>query len=346
MTADAEPNHKSGDGLVPISVVNKELGLSQTRIRQLVEDGLLPQAPRTAGGHRRFDLAGVRDAWARRQLDATPGVATGTEGVWAYTYPLAGGNEEDVWREMDAKVGLEGPARSAAHYVVTEMVNNAIDHSQGTHVTVAVGRDVAGHVVIDILDDGEGAFRHLAAGLELDGDLAALGELTKGKRTTDPAHHTGEGIFFSSKAVETFSIAANGLRLSFDNVRDDFAAGSSDVNAGTLVHAVVDPDTTNTMPELFAAWTDDTVFNRTRPRVKLFELGVAFVSRSEAKRIAANLEAFEKVELDFTGVTEVGQGFADELLRVWANNHPGTTLHPTNMNEPVAFMVRRALGTS
>ena len=85
---------------------------------------------------------------------------------------------------------------------------------------------------------------------------------------------------------------------------------------------------------------------RTRPVVKLFEIGVTFVSRSEAKRFLAELEDFTEVEIDFSGVDSVGQGFVDEMLRVWPREHPGTTLIPTGMNPAVEFMVRRGIGGS
>jgi hypothetical protein len=49
------------------------------------------------------------------------------------------------------------------------------------------------------------------------------------------------------------------------------------------------------------------------------------------------------VVLDFEGVDLVGQGFADEVFRVWAQQHPDVLLIPTGMNEPVAFMVERAI---
>ncbi|MBL8714467.1 MAG: hypothetical protein JNL79_00615, partial [Myxococcales bacterium] len=39
----------------------------------------------------------------------------------------------------------------------------------------------------------------------------------------------------------------------------------------------------------------------------------------------------------------IGQGFADEVFRVWARAHAGTRLLPVDMNEGVGFMVRRAL---
>ena len=329
--------------LVSISDVSRELGLSPSRIRQLVELGEIPVAGRSPGGHRRFDLAAVRDAQARRQLARTSLDPDDAEPLWSATYPLRDADEDEVWQHMRGAFAVPTTAEAIARYVVTEMVNNAIDHSGGTFVVVSVGRDKAGHLHIRIIDDGDGVFRHLAAGLHLDGELAALAELTKGKQTTDPDRHTGEGIFFASKVVDQFAIAANGLRLTFDNVRDDFAAGTAAVENGTTVGIRLDPATTTTLADVFARYTDDFAFSRTRPRIKLYELGVSFVSRSEAKRLAAGLEHFRDVDLDFARVNDVGQGFADELFRVWATAHPDVILHPTDMNEAVAFMVNRAI---
>jgi len=42
-----------------------------------------------------------------------------------------------------------------------------------------------------------------------------------------------------------------------------------------------------------------------------------YISRAEAKRLVVNLEKFREVELDFGGVDLVGQGFANELFRVF-----------------------------
>ena len=66
------------------------------------------------------------------------------------------------------------------------------------------------------------------------------------------------------------------------------------------------------------------------------------VARSEAKRLLHGLEKLEEVMLDFQGVRSVGQGFADEVFRVWAQAHPGTRLVAEHMNDVVRFMVERA----
>jgi hypothetical protein len=77
--------------------------------------------------------------------------------------------------------------------------------------------------------------------------------------------------------------------------------------------------------------------------VRLFDLGERFISRSEAKRLLHGLDRFQEVVLDFKGVKEVGQGFADEVFRVWPSTHPGVAIRPEQMATPVEFMVKRAL---
>ena len=81
----------------------------------------------------------------------------------------------------------------------------------------------------------------------------------------------------------------------------------------------------------------------TRTIIRLCTHASAFVSRAEAKRLLHGLEKFREVVLDFAGVDMVGQGFVDEVFRVWHRAHPETSLLPVDMLEPVEFMVRRAL---
>lgn len=68
------------------------------------------------------------------------------------------------------------------------------------------------------------------------------------------------------------------------------------------------------------------------------------VSRSQARRLIARFDRFKSVILDFTEVLEIGQAFADEIFRVYANNHPDVELIPQNMTEQVERMWLRAVG--
>jgi hypothetical protein len=150
-------------------------------------------------------------------------------------------------------------------------------------------------ITIRITDDGEGLFAHLQSGLGLAHVLDAAGELTKGKRTTWSERHSGEGIFFTSKVVDLFRISANGFRLTIDNERDDSALGTSNVSVGSVVELKLGLPPTKTLRSVFDAFTDDDQrFSKSRPTVKLFETGLAFISRSEARRVLNEMETFKR----------------------------------------------------
>jgi hypothetical protein len=68
------------------------------------------------------------------------------------------------------------------------------------------------------------------------------------------------------------------------------------------------------------------------------------VSRSQAKRVLARTNRFKVVMLDFTGVVEVGQAFADEIFRVFASAHPEVKLDVVGANIDITNMITRARG--
>src|SRR5690606_6165855 len=103
------------------------------------------------------------------------------------------------------------------------------------------------------------------------------------------------------------------------------------------------PGRTRGLRALLEEWTDPKTlaFAKTRTTITLAATGTTLLSRSEAKRITAGLDQFQHVTLDFHGVDIVGQGFADEIFRVFRNAHPNVELEPVRMNGAVAFMVGR-----
>jgi len=268
------------------------------------------------------------------------------------SYPTGGLSEDRVADELDAWLDGIGRSRTPAAdavlaYAVTELVNNAIDHSGAAAVRVRA--DVAGaagaaeRLRLRIDDEGVGAFENVRAGLGLADHLHALQELSKGKTTTQPDRHTGEGLFFTSKMVDRFELTANGLTWVVDNRLSDQTVRAADPRPGTEVELEVALATEVRPAEIFDRYTHALDFDTTRCVVRLFETGATFVSRSEAKRLLANLERFREVLLDFHGVEAVGQGFVDEVFRVWARAHPEVRLVPTEMAPTVEFMVRRGL---
>lgn len=363
------------DGSVRIGELAEQVGLSVNWLRHLADTGVIPSS-RSAGGHRRFDVEAVRVALARREKRATAGAdqtavaaarsplasaESRTEAVplgpvpvaplqppsWHDRVDLAGLEEHAVWMCIVSDLGLDRTtdAGRIMGYAFTEMLNNAIDHSSGGIAEVSFWV-LDASFAFRVRDDGTGVFRRLREGLGLDSDIAAVQELTKGKRTTMAERHSGEGIFFTSKVVDLFQLSSARLRWTVDNVRLDQALGRADLEPGTTVLAQVGQATTRRLRDVFAQFTENHEFVRTRPVVKLFSMNMPFVSRSEARRVLAGLGDFTEVEVDFAGVDDVGQGFVDELLRVWPKFNPGKRVIPINMNEVVAFMVQRGLPTS
>ena len=267
------------------------------------------------------------------------------DGPLRLRFPLATSAEDRIWTGHLAShpgvVALGPRARSLLSYAATEMLNNAIEHSGGRELELRF--EVAGSkLILEVLDDGVGIFEHVRKKLKLPLALDAAAELTKGKVTTDPARHSGEGIFFTSKASTRFEAQSGGLRWLVDNDRSDTAILEAPPGKGTRIRVELPRKPARSLKQVFARYTDGSAFTRTEIVVKLFEHGTDFVSRSEARRLLHGLDRFRRVTLDFRGVSGVGQGFADEVFRVWPARHPGIELKPIRMAAPVKFMVRRA----
>jgi anti-sigma regulatory factor (Ser/Thr protein kinase) len=318
----------TGDESVQAGEVARALGVTrQTAHRHLTE--------LVADGHLIVEGAGR----STRYRIANP--------VNARSFSTSGLEEDRVWTEMSGPGmvadGLPKAAETVLNYILTEMVNNAIDHSGSSDVDVRISKT---HpiVTLEVRDEGVGIFRHIRDKLDLDSELDALQDLSKGKTTTMPSRHTGEGIFFSSKAANRFEIESGALMWIIDNRKNDMAVGTLEPSVlGTTVRAEIDSDNAKDLGSVFAEYTRDFEFSRTRTVVRLFSIGTEFLSRSQAKRLVHGLEKFREVVLDFEGVDLVGQGFADEVFRVWARRHPEIRLIPTGMREPVAFMIERAI---
>lgn len=260
-------------------------------------------------------------------------------------------DEAAVFERIEKETGIlrDVPKniRTLFEHGFTEMLNNAIDHSQSEMIDVVCQRsDTA--LTFSIRDFGIGVFNNVQNTFRLPGTLAAIQELLKGKRTTNPENHTGLGIFFTSKMADIFIIDSFEKTLTVNNlVRDVFISDRKSFK-GTRVSFSIHLASTKTAKAVYDAYTtledDDFSVNKTRVSVKLFEYGNVLPSRSEAKRVMLNLENFKEVELDFSGVETVGQGFADQIFRVWHNRFPETHVFAVNTNENIAFVIRAAGG--
>lgn len=263
-------------------------------------------------------------------------------------YPIVPGLEEHIVWDQDVRPFLGQHSENVLdiwHYGFTEMFNNAIDHSGGDWIDV-LAQKTASSTTIYLVDNGIGIFKKIQLALNLVDERHSVIELAKGKLTTDPKRHTGEGIFFTSRVMDRFNMASGGVYFShIFGDREDWILESSKPGTGTLVYMKLNNHTARTHKKVFDQFAsgDDYGFTKTVVPVKLAQYGTdKLISRSQAKRLLSRVELFKTVILDFTDVQTIGQAFADEIFRVFQQEHPEIDLYPINANEEVSQMIARA----
>jgi len=265
----------------------------------------------------------------------------------SWTFRLAGLKEDVVWLESIAPLiaDLPGNVREMWQYGATEMINNALDHSEGLNLSIYFSRNAI-DCELTITDDGEGIFHRIQRLTGLYDARESILELAKGKLTTDPQNHSGEGIFFTSRAFDSFAIISRNLYFTHRAEKDDWLIDIDSDTPGTSIYLRLSNTCPRTMKEIYDEYAepDEYSFNKTRVPVKLARYeGEKLVSRSQAKRLVSRFEKFSTVILDFEDVEEIGQAFADEIFRVFASNHPEVKLITAHATDAVNKMILRAL---
>lgn len=263
---------------------------------------------------------------------------------------------ELVVEGLDESVAYEGMAISLnlgripdhietiVNYAFTELLNNVVDHSMSRNCTVDMRVDSA-RISFSIRDTGVGVFWSIADKFELEDEQAALIELVKGKTTTQPHAHSGEGLFFVSRSADRFLLRSHRLQIEWDREKNDAFVSDQRLLKGTLVEFSIRRNSRTRLEDVFARYAPEEhkfEFQKTRVLVKLMRKD--YVSRSEAKRLMFNLDKFSEVELDMRNVTHVGQGFADEIFRVFTGAHPDTDVFASHAGKAASAMIKHSGG--
>jgi len=319
---------------ISVSQISAHVGISRTScqkyIRELEEKGLL-----------RKDKNSCRNLKVLSTL--------------RHVMPNTDIDESDVYDKYIA------PSIKALHtecvrkfnYACTEMINNVVDHSEGSVLRIAIIEDYVSFQ-IRIIDNGIGIFKKIADGFNLRSINDAILELDKGKCTTDPERHTGEGIFFSSKMFDMFVIQANGMTyISKNDLPSSYLIENTKrtrIN-GTCVIMELAKDNAVPCKEIFDRFCEDDCFNKTIiPVVHLIDRrntsDMTLVSRSQAKRLLARFDRFKNIILDFEEIDSVGQAFADEIFRVYKTKYPDIDISCINANTEISRMITRVRNTA
>ena len=263
---------------------------------------------------------------------------------YSFRYKLKDKLEEDVILRKDILPLLSDVQENVqriVQYCFTEMVNNVIDHSNADIMNIKIDLNAL-NIEILVIDNGVGIFNKIQKDLNLDDPKHSILELAKGKFTSDPERHSGEGIFFTSRLCDKFMILSGRLFFSGHH-EDDWILENPDSVSGTTVSMVIEKKSHLNISNIFNEYADPDKqpgFYKTRIPVKLMEYeGELLLSRSQAKRLITRFDKFLEVILDFQGVTEIGQAFADEVFRVFRNAHPNVHLEPINCSPTVQRMI-------
>lgn len=272
--------------------------------------------------------------------------------ILQWTYALKDESDEfaifqnDIYPHLN---NLPENIQSIWEYGLTELINNALDHSNGDNLTIQFTCNAQSTTVI-LADDGVGIFAKIQKALNLPDQRQAVLELAKGKITTDPDNHTGEGIFFSSRLFDAFWIYSNDIVFShLHNSPEDWILERQQKDDSTFIILELSNHTARTCKEVFDEYApkDEYAFSKTVVPLRMASFGTdRLISRSQAKRVMANLEKFNTILLDFDGVSFIGQGFADEIFRVYQRNYPNVKVIPINACDDVEAMIARVINTA
>lgn len=260
-------------------------------------------------------------------------------------YAITGLQEDTPWaHDFLPYFQLPDAVAPLAQHAFTELLNNAIEHSGGTHVTVSM-RQTPLHLQLLVSDNGRGIFDAISETFQISDPAQAMLELAKGKLSTRPDCHNGRGLFFTARLADVIDLHANAQAFQQrDWQREQWHPTRPACRQGSAVYVAFNLDTERRLDEVLRRYSLDGAgygFERTVVPLQLATgPQLALASRAQARRVAHRLQRFRRVELDFDGLDSVGHGFADELLRVFSHQHPEVDLVPVNMAPQVAAMVQ------
>lgn len=254
-------------------------------------------------------------------------------------------SEDSVLNDIKKNTGiffrLPKNIQKITEYAFTEILNNAIEHSGSKMIDVFIKKDKE-RIEFVIIDKGVGIFNHIIKKRKLKNELEAIQDLTKGKQTTAPQEHSGEGIFFTSKAGDILIIQSSTKKLIFNNILEDIFVKDAKKTRGTKVFFSVSLKSKNNLDRIFKKYSEGLYdFSKTKVAVRLYKIGSDYISRSQARRILVGLDKFKTITLDFNGVETVGHSFADEVFRVWKSRHPNITINYQRANKNIDFIIKR-----
>ncbi len=328
-------NEVSSKGKARTTEIARKTGLSRTYVHRLLQQMENEGTLRLVGkaNQARYVRAD------KRSLDK----ALSSQLSFHSVLPNENLEEDRVLARIRAETGIfRGMPENVARivdYGFSEMLNNAIEHSESAMVDVRMARSPS-RITFAVVDRGIGILQNIMRKRGLRSEQEAVQDLLKGKQTTMPDRHSGEGIFFTSRVADGFTIRSSDKKILFDNHIPDVFVRTMRQTKGTRVDFWIALDSPRNLTDVFREFAgEEMTFDRTRVSIALYSAEPGYVSRSQARRLLSGLESFREIVLDFARVNLVGQAFADEIFRVWKTQYPGITIRVENASPDVQAML-------
>lgn len=299
-------------------------------IRALIRDGMLTFTGNTKA--REYKLKNIMDEVFR--IEVNPDL-----------------KEDVVWRNkiLPFVENLKGNVLDICQYGFSEMLNNVIDHSESADAIITVTRTPI-DVTFSIADNGIGIFNKIQNDFKLEDNRHALLELSKGNLTSAPKRHSGQGIFLTSRMFNEFSILSGSLYYSIAEDLDDSDGWiievdeEENIQQGTIIKMIINYNSPKIVQEIIDRHgdIDSLAITKTHVPIKLAKYkGEQLVSRSQAKRVLARINKFREVTLDFKGIESISPAFADEIFRVYQQDHLNIRIVYVQANPEIVKTIRR-----
>src|SRR3989344_3286604 len=242
---------RANRGLIKTAWLAREFGVSRQYAARLVKELIKEEAIIAVG--RKPNIAYTTAGYAKTHIEIFPS-------RFAKKYINKNLEEHLVLEEVENNFPrifkLNEHIRNIFTYAFSEMFNNAIEHSQSKAIQVDVGVE-GKRLFFSVRDWGIGVFRNIMHERKLRSEIEAVQDLLKGKVTTQPRAHSGEGIFFTSKAADLFVLNSYGHRLTINNQQNDVGIRRNHKGTrGTQVYFAIALDTDKHLNDVFKRYTN------------------------------------------------------------------------------------------
>ncbi len=260
-------------------------------------------------------------------------------------------SEAQIWIDYleDTFCLLPKYAYEIFRYAFSRTFNNVMEHSKATEVEIQTLWE-KDELTLKIQDNGIGIFDCMQKSLSLSNERECVIRLATEKVTTSPEKHGGQGLFFTSRAVDQFMLRSGNIHFYRNNRQDDWTLETHQVQlTGTTVSLSLAYNTRRRITEIFKKYS--TLVDDSDPRFDKIHILVELCSkeilnrcnRQNAKKLLQGVHKYRHVLVDFKNVNSVTQGFVDEVFRLFQARYPQIEIKYTNANDDVKFMIEHTL---